>query len=91
MEKQFWWANKLGRAEPPGISKVSQTVLARLIESQTWHLLANSVRQRFSKGTMVSSAHLDVRHHFLLCATGAFQAATVVLEFRGSESESESE
>ena len=30
MEKQLGWAPKLGRAESLGISKVGQTVLARL-------------------------------------------------------------
>ena len=42
---------------------------------------------RFSKGTMIS-ARLDVRpFSSSLYATGAFQAATPVLEFRGGESE----
>ena len=34
MEKQLGWAHKLGEAEPLGISKVGQTALARLMESQ---------------------------------------------------------
>ena len=34
MEKQFGWASKLGAAESLGISKVGQTVLAKLMESQ---------------------------------------------------------
>ena len=33
-EKQLGWACKLGGAESLGISKVGQTVLARLMESQ---------------------------------------------------------
>ena len=34
---------KLGGAESLGISKVGQTVLARLMESQIWHQLAGSL------------------------------------------------
>ena len=42
---------------------------------------------RFRKGTM-ASAHLDARYFSSsLYAIGAFQAATPVLELRGSESE----
>ena len=33
MEKQLGWASKLGRTESLGISKVCQTVLARLTQS----------------------------------------------------------
>ena len=40
MEKQLGWAYKLGGAESLGISKVGQTVLARLMESQIWHHFA---------------------------------------------------
>ena len=41
----------------------------------------------FRKGTM-ASAHLDARHFSVcLCTTGAFQAATPVLELRGSAPE----
>ena len=39
MEKQLGWPHKLGGAESLGISKVGQTVLARLMESQIWHQL----------------------------------------------------
>ena len=40
-----------------------------------------------NKGTMIS-AHPNARHFSLsLCTTGALQAATPVLELRGSESE----
>ena len=53
MEKQLEWAHKLGGLEPLGISKVSQTVLARLMESQIWHQPTGSVWGRVSKGTMV--------------------------------------
>ena len=77
----------LGGAESLGISKEGQTVLARFMESQIWHQLAGSVRGGFRKGT-IASGHLDARHFGLsLSATGAFQAATPVLELRWSESE----
>ena len=63
------------------------TVSARLMESQIWHQLIGSVWGGLSKGT-IASARLDVRHFsFSLYTTGAFQAATLVLELRGSESE----
>ena len=91
MEKQLGWARKLGGAESLGISKVTQTMLAMLMESQIWHQLAHSVAVGggggLRKGTM-ASAHLDARHpSFSQHATGAFQAATLVLELRGSESQ----
>ena len=74
-------------AESLGISKAGQRVLAQLMESQIWHQLASSVGGGFRKGTMTSGP-LDVRHFSSsLYATGAFQAATLVLELRGSESE----
>ena len=70
-----------------GISKLDQTVLARLMESQIWHQLAGSVWGGFRKGTM-TSAHLDDRHFSSsLYATSSFQAATMLLELRESESE----
>ena len=76
----------MGGAESLGISKSGQTVLARMMESQIWHQLANSVGEGLRKGTM-ASAHRDARHFsFSLYATGAFQAATPMLELRGSES-----
>ena len=85
IEKQLGWARKLGGAESLGISKAVQRVLARLMESQIWHQLAGSVEGGFRKGTM-ASADLDARHFsFSLCATGSFQAFTMVLELRGSE------
>ena len=87
MEKQFGWAHNLGRAESMVISKLGQTLLARLMESQIWHQLAASVEGGFRKWTM-ASARLDARHFsFSQYTTGAFQAATPVLELRGSESE----
>ena len=87
MEKQLGWALKLGGTKSQDISKAGQTVLARLMESQIWHLLAGSVGVGFRRGTM-TSARLDARQFsFSLFATGAFQAATLVLELRRSESE----
>ena len=44
MEKQVGWACKLSGTETPGISKVGQTVLARLMESQIWYQPVGSVR-----------------------------------------------
>ena len=86
-EKQLEWARNLCGAESLGISNVGPTVLARLTESQIWHHLANSVGGGFRKGTM-ASACLDARYFISsLYATGDFQAATPVLELRGSESE----
>ena len=62
-------------------------VLARLMESQAWHQLASSVGGGFRKGTM-ASVHLDARYFISsLYASGAFQAATLELELRRSESE----
>ena len=86
MEKQLGWACKLGGVEPLWITKVGHAVLARLMEYQIWHQ-PGSVRRGFRKGTMVSAC-LDARHFsFSLYTTGTFQAATLVLELRESESE----
>ena len=85
IEKQLGWACKLGRAESLGISKVSQTVLGRLMKSHIWHQLPRSVRGGFRKET-TASVHLDARQFiFFLYTTGAFQAANLVLELRGSK------
>ena len=87
MENQFGWTHKLGVVESLGISKAGQTVLSRLMESLIWHQLAGSMGGKFRKGTM-ASAHLDARHFTSSqYATGAFQAATLVLEIIGSEAE----
>ena len=49
--------------------------------------LSGFVGEGLRKGTM-ASAHLDARHFsFYLYTTGAFEAATLVLEFRRNESE----
>ena len=77
-------------------------MLARLLESQVWHLPTGSVAllgegsekgqwplPTFLSGIKLSSTScLDARHiSSSLCATGTFQAVTVLLELRGSESE----
>ena len=87
MEKQLGWACKLGEVEPLWISKVGHTVLAKLMESQIWYQFTGSVGGGLSQGTM-ASAHPNARHFSLsLYTTGALQAATPLLELRGSESE----
>ena len=88
LEKQLGWAHKLGGAESLVISKAVQTVLARSMEPLIWHQLAGwGWGGGFRKGT-VASVHLDVRcYSFSQYATGTSQAATPVLEFRGSASE----
>ena len=79
--------SKLGAVESGRIYKAGQTVLDRLTESQIWHQLAGSVGGKFRKETM-DSVCLDARYFsFSLYTTGAFQAATPVLELRESESE----
>ena len=80
-DQPFIWKSNLSGP----VSWVGQTVLARLMESACQ--LCGSLGGRYRKGTMVS-AHFDTRHfNFFLYATGAFQAATPVLELRGNESE----
>ena len=73
----------MGGVESLGISKVGQTVLARLMESQIWYQTAGSVRGEFRKGT-VAFVCLHARHfNFSQYATDAFQAATLVLNSEG--------
>ena len=85
IEKHLGWAHKLGRAESLGTFKASQTVLARLMDSQIWHQLTCSIGGGFRKG-ILASACLDAQYFsFPLCTTDSFQAATPVLELRGSE------
>ena len=61
--------------------------ISQVDESQIWHQPTGFVGAGLSKGTM-ASARPDARHFSLsLYATGALQAATLVLDFRGSESE----
>ena len=86
MEKQLGWSvSWVGLSLWGSLSQVK--LLARLMESQIWHQLASFVGAGFRKGTM-ASARLDARcFSSSLYAIGAFQAATLVLELRGSESE----
>ena len=98
VEKLIGWVHKLGGTESLGISRVGQTVLARLMESASlpalWHCWG-SVQKRDVAPAHISvwkklfpSSHLDARHFSSsLYVTGAFQAATPVLELRGNESE----
>ena len=92
----------MGETEPQGLSRVEQTVLAGLMESQIWYLPADSVAlwgdgseklqwplTVFLSGRKLSpSSHIDGTHFsFSLYATGVFQAAILVLDLRGSEFE----
>ena len=86
MEKELGWVHNLGRVESLGTSKVDQTVLARLMECQICQLCGSECG-KLRKGT-IAFAHPDARHFSLSqSATGALQAAILVLEVRGSESE----
>ena len=87
MEKQLGWACKLGGVEPLWISKVGHTLLARLKESQIWYQPTSSVGGGLSKGTMASACPDARQFSFSLYITGALQAAILVLELSGSESE----
>ena len=84
------------------ISRVGQTVVARLMESQIWHLPAGSMAlllegsdkgqwplPTFLSGRKLSPcSYFDARYFSSsLYATGSFQAATPVLELKESESE----
>ena len=79
-----WVQPQLGGVESLGISKLGQTVLARLQKSHIWHQPEGGRAQKRNNGLCSPSAR-----HFSpsLCTTGAFQAATPVLGLRGSESE----
>ena len=91
-DQSFIWKSSLGGP----VSWVGRSLwnlqgqansFSQLMESQTWHSLTGSEWGEFRKETM-ASAHLDARHlSSSLHTTGAFQAATPVLELRGSESE----
>ena len=86
MEKQPGWAPKLGGAEPLGISKACQSV-SQVDRISDMAPVTGSVEGGFLQGTMASARH-DARHFsFSLYTIGAFQAATLVLELKGSESE----
>ena len=85
MGKQLGWAHKLGGTVSRDLQDGS--MLARLMESQIWHPPVGSVGGGCRRGTM-ASACLNARHfNFFLYTTGAFQAAALVLELRGSETE----
>ena len=103
MEKSWLtvWTHKLGITKSQRISRVEQTVLARLMDSHIWHPPASSVALlgvgsemgqwpllAFLSGRKLSpSSCLDARHFSsFLYATSAFQAAILVLELRVSES-----
>ena len=80
MENQLWWS-RVSEDLQGGSNSVSQVDGVSGMILACW-LCGGRVR----KGTM-ASAHLDARHFsFSLYTTGAFQAATLVLELRGSDS-----
>ena len=66
-------------------------LLARLMESQIWHPTGSVALSAFaflSGRKLSSSSYLDASHFsYSLYATGAFKAATSVLELRGIEAE----
>ena len=90
----------MGGMESHRISRARQTVLARLMESQIRHLPAVSVALLgegsekgqwplptfLSRRKLFPSSRLNARHFSSsLNATGAFQAATLVLELHEFE------
>ena len=86
IEKQLGWACKLHGAESWDLQGRSNRV-SQADGVSDMHQLATSVWGELRQWIM-PSARLDARHFsFLLNTTGAFQAATLVLELRGSESE----
>ena len=96
VEKQLWWASKLGGTESLGISRAGQTVLAMLMQSQIWHQPASSVTlcgegpllDFLSGRKLTPNSYHNARHFsFSLYTTGAFQTATLLLELRRSKSE----
>ena len=103
MEKQLGWACKLDGMESLGFSRARQRVLARLMETQIytgllalwlsggegseegwWPLSTFLYGKKFSLSSLLEAKHFD----FSLYATSAFEAATSVLELRGSETKS---
>ena len=64
MEKQLGWAHKLGGSVSLGIFREEQKVLARLMESQIWHLPTSSVALPtfLSDRKPSPSSLLDVSH-----------------------------
>ena len=90
MEKQLGWACKLGGAESLYMSKVGQTVLATLMESQIWHQLARSMAlwgEGPEKGQWPLLALMPDSSALPLHTTGVPQAASPAPEPRESEFE----
>ena len=84
----------MGVMEPQGISRVGQTVLARLMELLIWCSVRGGLKGQwplppFLSGRKLSPSSLFDARHFssFPYATGAFQVAIPVLELRGNESE----
>ena len=77
-DQPFIWKRSSGKpvswvVQSLDISKVSQIVLSRLVESEMWHQLAGSVGGGFREGTMASTC-LDARHFSVsLYGAGTFQ------------------
>ena len=84
MEMQLEWACKLVRTESLNISKAIQTVLSRLTESQIWHQPVSSMALHGEGSEKGQWPLLTDTRNFSLSqyATGALQAATLVLELR---------
>ena len=77
----------MGGLESQGIPRVGQTVLGQVDGVSDLALITGSVGGGFRK-EMMSSARIDARQFsFSLYGPGAFQAAALLLEFRGSDSE----
>ena len=87
VEKQLGWALKLSGAESREIPGRSNSLgQVEGLDCQMWHQLPGSAWEGSKKGQW--SAHLRAAHFILsLYTTGAFQAATPVVELRGSESQ----
>ena len=102
MEKPLLTLGPISWVGVPRDLQGKEQMLVRFVESQIWHLPASPVAlweedsekgqwplPAFLSGTKLSpSSCFDARHFSsLLYVTGAFQAATPVLDLRGSESE----
>ena len=90
MKKQLEWTGKPGRAESLGISKADQTVLARLMESQIWQWLADSVAlwwEGLEKGKKPMLVLMPDTSVPSFMPPVPFKLLALVLELRGSESE----
>ena len=90
--------NGFGGLISQGISRMGQTVLARLMETQLWYLPAGSGKRAHQRNNDLCkhfsleescpfSPHLDTRQFSSsLYVSGAFPAAAPALELRASES-----